>query len=197
MSKKYTEKDLADILAGVEVEFQKHLQEEVTLSKAQPNETIEVEYDDEDKAELNKMYGSMTKSEAEIHLNALKAAINIEEMHKSESQEETKLLKSENETLKGENEELKKSLETVVASLKKMLIGEKSGPQRKAITEISVLNKTEENNTNSKDFSKLSSKEISNTLVEKIKGGELKKSDSDAVLKYYDTKNIELIKHLL
>lgn len=201
MSKKYTEKDLASILSEVEVGFKKHLEAETTLTKSETSNSQgenDVEYNDEDKAELNKMYSSMTKSEAEIHFNALKSTFNIEDMTKSEQESsESKMLKSENEGLKSENEDLKKSLETVLSSLKKMVIGGSNGPQRKAITELSVIAKSEESTKDEKDFSKITSSEIASTLSSKVRGGELKKSDNEAIVNYYQSKDIELIKHLL
>ena len=219
MSKKYTDKDLANILAEVEVEFQKHLKPEAKEDKLAKTESAqaatatetstEVSYDAEDMAEMEKMYKEMGKSEAEIHYKAVKKAMFGEaanqEMSKSEevkTGEEDKLLKSENEALKAENEELKKSFSRVTDVLTKMFSKKESAPKQKAVTSIEVMKKSEEEKApviEGKDVSKLSTAQINSTLSSKIRNGDLKKSDKDAVQKYFDTnsKNIELVKHLL
>lgn len=206
MSKKYTDKELVDILTEVEVEFKKHLEadKEEPIAKSEKTEdkaSDAIEYDEEDTAELNKMYGSMNKAEAEIHYKAVKKAIfgeKGEEMNKSEVvSEDTKMLKSENETLKSENDELKKSVDKFTQILTKMVKGN-SAPKQKAITEMTVIKKSEEEaKKEEKDFSKLTNAEISTTLSSQVRSGTLKKSDKDAITKYYESKSIDLIKHLL
>lgn len=213
MSKKYTDKDLVDILAEVEVEFKKHLAPETEgekISKSEPVQPENVEsfdYDEEDMAEMEKMYKNMPKTEAEIHYKAVKKAMFGEEssdMNKSEISsvvvtEEAKMLKSENETLKAKNDELSKNLEQFAAIMKKAFTKENTAPKQKAITEMEVIKKSEEDTKQAevKDLSKVSAEEISRTLVSKIRDGKLTKSEKEAVNKYYESKSIDLIKHLL
>jgi hypothetical protein len=219
MSKqKYTDKDLLAILTEVEVEFKKHLNPETEgekLAKAEvvaaPSQEAEVAYDEEDVAEMEKMYKSMSKSEAETHYKALKKAAFGEESAEVKKSEETKvvvkeeskedkLLKSENETLKTENEALKKSLDNLAGTLSKIFGKNSAAPKQKAITDLEVIKKTEEDvkKVETKDLSKITAKEINSTLNAKIRAGDLKKSDKEAINQYFvDNKSIESIKHLL
>jgi hypothetical protein len=216
MSKKYTDKDLANILAEVEVEFQKHIKPEAKEEKLAKNEsaqaatasteTVKAEsYDAEDLAEVEKMYSEMEKSEAEIHYKAVKKAMfgeaGEEKINKSEASVDM-IAKSEFDAVKAENEELKKSFSRVTEVLTKMFSKKESAPKQKAVTSIEVMKKSEEEKApvvEGKDVSKLSTQQINSTLSSKIRNGELKKSDKEAVQKYFDTnsKNIELVKHLL
>lgn len=212
MSKKYTDQDLLNLIAEVEVEFKKHLDptaegekiEKTEEVKAQTNsespvKTEEFDYDEEDKAEMEKLYRTMSKAEANAHFETLKKAMGVEEtpIAKSESSEESKLVKSENETLKSENSELKKSLEKVTEVLTKVFGKGSQVPKQKAITSMEVIKKSEEENKPEKDLSKLSKKEVNAALSSKIKSGSLEKNDQEAIYKYFDNGSIELIKHLL
>ena len=212
MSKKYTDKDLVDILAEVEVEFKKHLTPESKETKLAKSETVQseaLEYDDEDMAEMEKMYKSMNKTEAEAHYKTLKKAmfgeVESEVISKSEikadekSVEEVKILKSENESVKAENEDLKKSLEKLTQIVAKVFGKKSEAPKQKAITSMEVVKKTEEDTkVDSKDFSKISKEEINKTLTAKIRSGKIEKNDKEAINNFIiNNGSIELIKHLL
>ena len=220
MSKKYTDKDLVDILAEVEVEFKKHLKpeaegEKIAKSEKEPSQentsnAESFDYDEEDMAEMEKMYKSMNKTEAEAHYKTLKKAMfgeQAEEITKSETVkvedvkvvEENKLLKSEIETVKAENEELKKSFGKVTEMLTKMFGKKEGAPKQKAITNIEVIKKSEEEvkKEEEKDFSKISKSEVSAKLTAAVRSGKLQKNDKDAINQYYVDYKIDSVKHLL
>lgn len=211
MSKKmYNENELLALISEVETQFAEHLakSEQIeTISKQEPNEAQpEVNYDEEDFKEMDKMYNSMTKTEAEIHYKSVKKALFGEseaetvEIKKSEPSEEENLLKSEVESLKKSNEELRKDLESVTSLLKKAFSKPeaKPAPEQKAITEIQYLKKSEDEvKKEEKDFSKLSKSEINNKLTAQIKTGKLQKNDKEAIQTYFDKGTIDSIKHLL
>jgi len=86
MSKKtYDEKELLALISEVETQFAEHLAKSETViepisKKEQIEAQAEVEksehdYDEEDHKEMDKMYKSMNKSEAEIHYKSVKKAI--------------------------------------------------------------------------------------------------------------------------
>lgn len=209
--KKYTEQDLLNLIAEVEVEFKKHLDptaegeqikktEETVKAESKSSESEEFDYDAEDMAEMDNLYRSMSKAEAKAHFETLKKAIGVEEtpMAKSEDSEEAKMMKSENETLKAENETLKKSLDKVTEVLKKAFGKESQAPKQKSITNMEVIKKSEEDNKGTEtDLSKLTKSEIGSKLTAKIRSGKLEKKDKEAINKYYDNGSIELVKHLL
>jgi len=219
MKRKYTEQDLCSLITEVEVEFEKHFKPELegeaikkneeVAKAASPEEKESSEFNDNEVVEIENLYGSMTKAEAEVHYRAVKKAVfagEVSPIEKSEVKteakaevktEENKLLKSEVETLKSENEELKKSFGKFTEILSKMFVKEKSAPKQKAVTEIAMVKKSEEESTNQKDVTKLSPSEINTTLISKIRSGKLEKNDSDKISKYFETKSVELIKHLL
>ena len=211
MSKKYTDKDLVDILAEVEVEFKKHLapeSKEVQLAKSEPVQTETSEYDDEDMAEMEKMYKSMNKTEAEAHYKTLKKAmfgdVETEVITKSEvkadsSAEEVKVLKSENDSVKAENEDLKKSLDKLTQIVAKVFGKKSEAPKQKAITSMEVVKKSEEETkVEAKDYSKVSKEEINKALTAKIRSGKIEKNDKEAINNFIiNNGSIELIKHLL
>ena len=208
MSKKmYDEKELLALISEVETQFAEHLAKSETvvepISKKEPIEAQKSEeshdYDEEDCKEMEKMYKSMTKSEAELHYKSVKKAMFGEEqveMKKSEVIETVS--KSEFETLKQSNEDLKKNLESVTSLLKKAFSKPevKAAPEQKAITEIQYLKKSEDE-VKGTDVSKLSKSEINSKLTAQIKSGKLQKSDSDAIRSYFDKGTIDSIKHLL
>lgn len=229
MKKKYSEKDLLGIINEVEVEFQKHLEETANIKKTEEakeppmatkeddkvdpiDQDNEFDYNDEDMEELKKMYMSMSKKEAELHLQKLKEAMEekgfvekaatdkeqvdpaIQNVMKSEAHNDELLkteistLKSEIEVFKSENADLKAKIEKIVNVMSN---GFKKVPQQKAVTAID-LNKHEE------DLNKnYSQAEINKKLTEKIRSGDLKKSDKDAIQEYFNKKSVDLIKHLL
>lgn len=206
MSKKYTDKDLVDILAEVETEFKKHLAPESKETKLAKTETVPAEtseYDDEDMAEMETMYKSMNKTEAEAHYKTLKKAmfgdVESEVVAKSEVKDdsEAKMLKSENESVKAENEELKKSMEKLTQIVAKIFGKKSEAPKQKAITSMEVIQKSEEAKE-VKDFSKLSKAEIAQTLTAKIRSGKIEKNDKEVINNYFiNNSSIDSIKHLL
>ena len=190
----------------------------VAKSEDKENESAdEFDYDEEDLAEMDKMYKSMTKSEVKAHLESLQKAIGDEEqvIAKSEDESEedsdndvTDMLKSELSTVKKENEVLKeksdkleKSFKDLTAALAKFVKGK--APKQKAITKIEYVAKSEEEVKSNKDktdvdVSKLSKSEISKRLSEKIRSGKLEKAEREKINDYYINKSdIESIKHLL
>jgi hypothetical protein len=218
----YTDETLAALLKSVEEDYEKQLKELQSSTTTEKEESTEVQkaetseepklestsetefdYDSEDIEEMNKMYSSMSKSEAQAHLDSLAKTLGVsvatEDMKKSE---EDKILKSENELLKSEvnkikeeNEELKKSLSNLIETLK----GKVSVPSRKAITGVDYIAKSEETSKpETKDVTTLNSSEISKILTSKMREGKLEKSERQLVVDYYDKKiSINEIKHLL
>lgn len=193
------------------------------MQKSEEEVEVNFDYDEEDIAEMDKLYASMTKAEAEAHLASIHKALGIETsteeievksedkavMAKSEDKAEAKseentedeLLKSELESVKKENEELKKSFEKLTAALTSYVKKGTSAPKQKAITKIEYIAKSEEEVIEDKkeeDFSKLSKNEISGRLAQKIREGKLEKSDREKINQYYlDNAKLETIKHLL
>jgi hypothetical protein len=216
MSKKtYDEKELLALISEVETQFAEHLAKSETViepisKKEQIEAQAEVEksehdYDEEDHKEMDKMYKSMNKSEAEIHYKSVKKALfgNSEEsteVKKSEAVAEDSFFKSEVESLKKSNEDLKKDLQSVTSLLKKAFSKpeNKAAPEQKAITEIQYLKKSEDEvKVDEKDVSKLSKSEINSKLTAQIRTGKLHKNDSDAITTYFTKGTIDSIKHLL
>lgn len=172
-----------------------------------PSEEADLDFDEEDKKELQELYSSMSPKELEAHFNALKAAMSTGDEKESLDMEkcgETKVVKSEEtstnlvkseefESIKKENDSLKKTMEEYNKVLE-LVRNRVVAPQRKVVTEMASIQKSEEAQA-TKSFTK---EEISSTLSTKIRSGSLKKSDLEAINKYYlDSNKIELIKHLL
>ena len=210
MSKKtYNENELLALISEVETQFAEHLakSEQVdSISKKEPVEAqAEADYDEEDCKEMDKMYKSMTKAEAEIHYKSVKSALfgdsqESTEVKKTESSEEEVILKSEIESLKKSNEELKKDLESVTSLLKKAFSKPeaKMAPEQKAITEIQYLKKAEDEvKKEERDLTRLSKSEINSKLTAQIREGKLQKNDKDAIQTYFEKGSIDSIKHLL
>lgn len=206
---KYSEQDMAKLISEVETEFKDYLTkseptEEIASIEVKPEEVAteeviaksEFDYDEDDISEMNKMYASMSKAEAEAHYKSIKSIVFVEdeskEMKKSEEtetevNEESNLLKSENEGIKveletksKEVEELKKNLETLTSIITKVV---KTAPKRKAVTQmdgIQYIKKSEETTEvedNKVDYSKMEKKEINKVLSTKIRSGEINKSE--------------------
>lgn len=223
---KYSEEQMAKLISEVETEFKDYLtKSEQPADKSEEVKTEEAElaksefdYDEEDISEMNKMYASMSKAEAEAHYKSLKSIVFVEEGSKEvkkseeatkEVDEEKELFKSEMETVKvdlenskKENEELKKNLETLTGIISKVV---KSAPKRKAVTQIGdiqYIKKSEETAEPTKeevDYSKMEKKEINKILSTKIRSGEIKKSeDKDNINKFcYGELKFDDIKYLL
>jgi len=233
--KKYNDEEMAKLISEVETEFKDYLakaeQSQEDLNKSEEDvsveakseeteevveqelnkseETKEFDYDEEDIKEMNELYASMTKAEAEAHYKAIKSTLFKSEeseegkdLSKSEEKEEEKLLKSEVESVKKENEELKKNLETLTSIISKVV---KSAPKRKAVTQIGDIQyiKKSEDTSNEEekkiDYSKLSKAEINKVLSSKIRSGEIKKSeDKENINKYcFGELEFDSIKYLL
>jgi len=235
--KKYNDEEMAKLISEVETEFKDYLakaeQSQEDLNKSEEDvsveakseeteevveqelnkseETKEFDYDEEDIKEMNELYASMTKAEAEAHYKAIKSTLFTEEseeksedLNKSEEKEEETetLLKSEVESVKKENEELKKNLETLTSIISKVV---KSAPKRKAVTQIGdiqYIKKSEDTETKEEtkvDYSKLPKAEINKVLSSKIRSGEIKKSeDKDNINKFcFGELKFDDIKYLL
>ena len=238
---KYSAQDMAALISEVETQFATRVakaeKEKTDLQKseavAQPKveETPVVEaapqeqsfdYDEEDIAEMNAMYSSMTKAEATAHFESLKKALSKEDETKPEvkaeeatisksevkeekpeqKDEETKLLKSEIESLKSEKEKLEKSFKDLTAKLIEFVKGSKA-PKQKAITKLEYVAKSEDeqktDTKNTEDVSKLDKAEVSKRLTAKIRSGKLEKAEREKINEFYQSgsKNIESIRHLL
>lgn len=242
---KYSEKDMAALISEVEAQFTNHLAkaekapvtdlkkseaaaqpkaEEIPVVEAAPQEQG-FDYDEDDIKEMNEMYSSMTKAEAEAHFESLKKVVSKEDPkapaakveekpatevvaksevkaeEKPETKDETKLLKTEVESLKSDKEKLEKSLKDLTAALAKFVKGN-SAPKQKAITRIEYIAKSEEEKPKTEetaDVSKMDKTEISKRLTAKIRSGKLEKAEREKINEFYQTgsKNIESIRHLL
>lgn len=182
------------------------------------------DYDEEDIEEMHKMYASMGKAERALHKSAIEKCGDMK-VAKSEGQAKEELLtKSEDteslkkaeeaekaaalakseleaktkelEGIKGENEKLKKNFEEVVTALNGFLT--KKGPQRKAITSIEYVKKSEIEDKKSEPKN-LTKSEITAILTKKASDPTLSKTDREAINKYYakGQSNPEVVKHLL
>jgi len=190
----------------------------------EPSSEVELDYDETDFAEMDELYTSMSKSEAEAHMKSLQKALKIEtkEVVEETSKEEV-VIKSEDkltaeseekdeslqkselkskdkeiEELKENNQKLEKSLQDLTIAMTKFV---KPAPKQKAVTQIQYIAKSEdkvENEEIKENVAKLSISEISNRLSAKIRGG-LEKSERDKIDTFYldGKKDIESIKHLL
>jgi len=194
--------------------------EEVENTETKTDTEDTLDYDESDYVEMDKLYKSMGKAEKIAHYAALKKCLFVEEeaeedLNKSEKSEKIKentevedlkkalneendLQKKEIVKLKEENGELRKSLEKLINTLNKSV---KQPPQRKVIDKIEYINKSDLDDTDKKkiDTSKLTKSQISEKLKERIKSGDLKKSDREKINDYYydGQISIDTIKHLL
>ncbi|MDD5650778.1 MAG: hypothetical protein PHF86_10260 [Candidatus Nanoarchaeia archaeon] len=225
----YSEQEMAALISEIETKFAEDLKkaenEHANLKKseeasakveAQPAKEDkplvkteeECDLNDNDVAEIDKLYKSMSKKEAEVHYKSLQKALCIEDViKKSEVEvkvdpkkvEEEKLIKAEVENLKKENEDLKKTTEKLATAMKTFL---STPPKQKAITSIQYIKKNESEEKTPEevkiDVGKLNKEEIAKRLSEKVRSGKLEKADKETVLKYYEKKvSIDAIKHLL
>jgi len=165
------------------------------------------DYDDEDKEEMHKMYESMSKGELKAHKEAVEKnwmtkCGDMQQMAKSEQitvevtkeeSQETELFKSENTSLKKENEELKKNVESLVVAMNSFLSNK--APERKAVTDVSFIAKSEETKQEVKPLSK---SEVTKILSQKTQSSTLSKADRDLINNYYiNNAAIETVSHLL
>lgn len=175
------------------------------------------DYDDEDRAHMDKMYMSMSKPELHDHHDSVRKALDSHGMQKcgeismSKSEDtknaapasidvkvediktnpEVEILKSEVEAHKAKAEELKKNLDAVQEFLTKLV---KKVPQGKAITSYEQVAKSE-GSGEVKEFSK---SEVTAILAKKAADPSLTKSDRDAINAFYlNGANINTINHLL
>jgi hypothetical protein len=227
--KKYTEQDMAKLISEVETEFGDYLakaqKDKEDLKKSEvsveavkqeakteaPAPTEDLSYDAEDIKELENLYGSMAKAEAEAHYKSIKKVmfgdkeevkeVEVKKSEEPNKEDSEKLAKSEKEKdeLKKANEELKKNLEAATNAITK-IVGKFAIPQRKAVTsEAAFVKKNEsEEKIVGVDTSKLTKKEINARLSDKIRNGKLTKTEHDLVVDFCDSKiTVESIKHLL
>lgn len=166
-------------------------------------------YSDSDIEELHKMYGAMGKSELDLHKKACDHhwANKCGEMDKCDDMPMAKSAKNKAinlkgdlkieqsvEMLKSENADLKKTVEDLVQAMTKFVAGKKA-PTRKAITEISVIEKSEKEQI---DLSRIPSAEITKILSQKTMEKTLSKSDRELIDSYYFKKvGVDAIAHLL
>jgi hypothetical protein len=201
MKKNYTEEDMLKVIQEVEAEFSNALAKaEAELNK---NENTDDTSSENLEQEVEGLYASMEKSEAELHFKAISKVLNVSEMNKSEDntllKTELDSIKASNEELTKSNEELKKNLEQAVAIIAKSL-KTKEAPAQKAITsEVEYIAKSESDKVNSQvDLTKLSKSDIAQKLSSKIRSGDLAKADKDLIVKFYEGNiQLETIKHLL
>ena len=148
----YTESDMAKLISEVESEFKEYLAKNEQIqedTQYEETSTDEFDYSVEEIEEMNDMYASMNKAEAEAHYKALKSVVfqeeseeevitkSEEEFEEIEEPKEENLIKSEVEAVKAENEELKKNLETLTSIITKVVKG--GAPKQKAITRIGQI----------------------------------------------------------
>ena len=241
---KYSEKDMAALIGEVETQFADHLKKaeketEPTLAKSEEiseevkevsnessqevpviekSEKIDLNYDNEDFAEMDKLYIGMNKAEAKAHYQSVKKALYGEEIEKSEEAEnkavkiekseieikveteknEDFIAKSEFEAVKEENGKLKKSIEDLTNAVKGFNKGR--APKQKAITQIKYLKKSEVEEVPVEekiDVSNLTKSEIAKKLSTAVrKGADV--NDREKIKQYYmDNTSIDTIKHLL
>ena len=217
---KYNDDEVAKLIAEVENSFKEHLSKAEQSQLDQEIEDVSLvntesdfDYDESDIEQTNKMYASMSKSEKEIHYQAIKTALfgETEEVKKSEeptkeivvkeTDEKTELLKAELENSKKETEDLKKSIETLTSVVTKLV---KKAPARKAITQIGdiqFVKKSEETEKKDSgvDYSKMQKAEINKILSHKIRNGEITKSEDKENIKEFCFGRIGFnkIEHLL
>jgi len=208
-------------LAKSEDESEEVVAEEASEDKEESKDGSEEDkdYSEEDLEELEKMYDSMKQGEHKHHLKALKKAMtkcwkaedmdscwseqDAKEEDKKEEKEEDKkeemekcgdvMAKSESsnvELLKKENEDLKKNLEGLVSAMTTFVA---KAPARKAITDVSLIKKSEVESTKN-----LSKSEITKILTKKAQDPSLSKTDRDAINAFYfNQAGLDAIKHLL
>lgn len=215
--KKYSDKEMLALIAKVQDSFTDVLKKaeataEAKLAKSE-TKTDEVKKSEENKEtetkieakveskEIEELYSSMTKSEAEAHFEAIKKVLDVEEVDgtkMAKSEDEDKLVKSENDKLKSENDELKKSIEKY-AEVIKAVTAKFSAPKQKSITNVDFVKKSEDEKASSeKDVSALTHKEVIGVLTEKAKNPSLAKKDQELIVDYCTKRvNVEAIKHLL
>jgi len=197
--------------------------EEQAPERTEKTEESSYEYDEEDKKEVEKLYASMDKAEADIHYKALKKAMGekiepsedeIEETAKSEQAEQAEepkqeaeaetegLKKAEDEikALKEENETLQKSVQDLTAAMTKYFKA-KPAPKRKVTTGLNYIAKSEgevgKENANV-DISGLSKGEISQRLSKKASDPTISAQDREAINEYYlNNGSLDSIRHLL
>lgn len=166
------------------------------------------DYDDEDMAEMHKMYSSMSKAECKAHHDACRKAMDHHSMEKcgdmsmekseiievkpeqTKPVEEISLLKSEVEAEKAKNAELKKSFDMVSEILTKLV--KKNVPQGKAITSIETISKSEVS-----EEKPLTKTEVT-AILNKKDYSKFSKAERDAINDFYvGNGNINSINHLL
>lgn len=117
---KYSDKEMAALIAEVETNFAQHLAKaekpavavEVKPDLQKSEDTEGFDYDDEDKAEMHKMYKSMNKKEKEAHYGSLKKALFGEEENEGDNkvkEEPKKEHEAKESKEKEESEEDKKA----------------------------------------------------------------------------------------
>lgn len=194
---------------GDKVDLEKSIETAQSVN-AELNNDIELNYDEEDYKSMDELYGSMTKSEAEAHFQALSKVLNVVEVSdedkltKSSSDEFIVSLKNERDLVKKENEQLKKSIENLVSVLKNTKLTEVVAPKRKGITtihELGIIQKSEANvvnDGNTIDVSQLSREQVKAKLNEVIKTQDLTKSERDSINAYcLNRVGIDAIQHLI
>lgn len=174
------------------------------------------DYDDEDLEHMHKMYSSMSKGELKAHHDAVRRALDGQGMEKcgdmsmAKSEKDTAvevpadliakaaevdLLKSELANKTSKMEELKKSNEVMQEFIAKIL-GKKSAPQGKAITNLEVIAKS--GSETSVEEKPLSKSEITSILNKKASEPTLSKADRDLINAYcLRGASVNTIKHLL
>jgi hypothetical protein len=171
-------------------------QQAMELEKAEPT------YSDSDKQELESLYKNMSKSEQEIHLEALKKAAGGEAqaeqpMQKTEEQPqgEEKLAKAEEQiaALQKSNEELTKTVGELVATLNKR-ISKPAAPKGKAVTQLVALEKSEK----TEEKPAISREEAKKILSKKAQSETLAKSDREVINAFcFGQVGLDKVEHLL
>jgi hypothetical protein len=174
------------------------------------------DYDDEDHEHMHKMYRSMSRGELKAHHDSVRQALDGHGMEKcgdmsmgkSEDtakavevkaetivvpNQEVEMLKSELSAEKAKAADLKKNFDAVQEFLTK-LVKKTGAPQGKAITELSIIAKSED----VQETKQLSKSEVNEILMKKASDANLPANDRQAINAYYlNGSNLNTISHLL
>lgn len=192
----YTEDQVNDMLSQVEKEFEKtlgsiaksqeNIEEEVENEASEEevmvkSEEENVEYSDEDFEAIDEIYSSMSKSEKEIHYQAIKKAIFGESMEKSEDEDDEDLSPHAKEQ-KAKKAQKQKVIENMASG------AINRGYDKAAHSTDKLVNKNEEEDEEKDEEIKMAKSEIENL---KSENEELKKnidSMNDLLNKLFNSK---------
>ena len=202
----WSDAELAEIIKSVDAEAERVIakkeeeeseKEEEKEEKKKKKESEESEVDKSEETQIEELYSSMDKNEAETHYSCLKKVLFgkaseeapvVKSEESSESNKEVELVKSENETLKKNIE----AYEKVIEVLKRKV----SAPIQKAVTGLDYIKKSDAE-VKEGEKGQLTKSEIDTKLNEVIKS-DISGSDRNKINQFYLGKgSFETIKHLV